>query len=555
MATIPLPQRSEAPGSAPLSRIPVASDNRNIARLGAVASEAYMQPTLPKDMFRGDAIAGNAWGEALQNLGKNLSVLSMEASRIQNEKDIMEWDSRMNQAAADHRANLANNTDPRTWLPNWQKQFQGLQSALVSDKRLSPAARDQIQMRLSRFGAAEGINLQMSSVRENLRQVNLGYDTEEKRAMGEGRIDVARGFNKNALDKGFRSQADYEAKELEYNLAERSRKLENFAGTSAKDALIAADAVAQPGTLTEYGLTDMERFQWEQKYRGMAAARERQELDLIDDFFATGQYRSVEDLDASAENLRPATLAAVKEKVRKNMQVDPAFYQKRYAEVLNYNAATDESGLQKSELENSIRAEFPTSHAGTLIEQLNKRAAATEQGMSASDQVVANAAKAFTQDMEAGKYGVYKIPYDGKNIRWNEERKVWTREPFNWEDPLPQNEWPVIELDQETKFQLSDKDLREKLKGKTVEDLKAKQAAAERVAGKQSELLKKVETKELKSSPDVLEFYRRSTDGETLNEARSLLNPQAPVTGDLPDTSIGGGIDPSLFQSIYNQTR
>jgi hypothetical protein len=555
MATIPIYQRSEAPEAAPLSRIPVASDNRNIARLGAVASEAYMQPTLPKDMFRGDAIAGNAWGEALQNLGKNLSVLSMEASRIQNEKDIMEWDSRMNQAAADYRANLANNTDPRTWLPGWQKQFQGLQSTLASDKRLSPAARDQIQMRLSRFGAAEGINLQMSSVRENLRQVNLGYDTEEKRAMGEGRIDVARGFNKNALDKGFRSQADYEAKELEYNLAERSRKLESFAGTSAKDALIAADAVAQPGTLTEYGLTDMERFQWEQKYRGMAAARERQELDLIDDFFATGQYRSVEDLDASAENLRPATLAAVKEKVRKNMQVDPAFYQKRYAEVLNYNAATDESGLQKSELENSIRAEFPTPHAGTLIEQLNKRASATEQGMSASDQVVANAAKAFTQDMEAGKYGVYKIPYDGKNIRWNEERKVWTREPFNWEDPLPQNEWPVIELDQETKFQLSDKDLREKLKGKTVEDLKAKQAAAERVAGKQSELLKKVETKELKSSPDVLEFYRRSTDGETLNEARSLLNPQAPVTGDLPDTSIGGGIDPSLFQSIYNQTR
>jgi hypothetical protein len=558
MATIPLPVRSEAPRAAPLSRIPVASDNRNLARLGAVAMDAHQQPLLPKDMFRGDQIAGNAWGEALQNLGKAGAALSMEFGRIQNEKDILEWDGKIDETAASYRTSLATNPDPRTWQPGWMKQVEGLKKSLSTDKNLSPAARHQIEMRLGKYASDESVRLQFGAMRENLRQVNIGYDTEEKRSLGAGRIDLARGYNRDAFEKGFRSEADYEAKEVDYNLAERSQNLENLIGNDVQSARNAASLFSQKGTLAEYGLgaegNQYEKQQWLRKAEGAIAFHEALNADRVASLIAEGKIRSNEELEIFKDDLSPKAYSDLAERMNRGVVNDDSTYVNIAAVISGYSAASDPNGLEKSRIEERIITKFDGPKKDELKRQLDERFEATQEGVSPADETVRASLSEVAKDMDAGKYGVFKIQYDGKNIRWNEERGEWTRAPFSWEDWKPETEWTSIDLDQDTKLKLSDPDTRKDMDGKIVEDLSAKKRAGAKAASIQSDLIKKVKTRELKSGAEVLEHYRKETEAPTLNDARSILN-QAPVTGDLPDTSMGGSIDPSLFQQIYNQTR
>jgi hypothetical protein len=520
--------------------------------------DAYQQPLLPKDMFRGDQIAGNAWGEALQDLGKVGMALSAEFGRIQNEKDILAWDSKIDQTAADYRTGLATNPDPRTWQPGWMKQVEGLQKALASDKNLSPAARHQVQMRLQKYAADENIRLQFGAMKENLRQVNLAYDTEEKRSLATGRIDLARGYNADAKAKGFRSEADFEAREVDYNLAERSQNLENLIGNDVQSARNAASLFAQKDTLAEYGLgadgNQYEKQQWLRKAEGAIAFHEARNADRVAGLIAEGRVRTNEELEIFKDDLSPKAYSDLQERMSRGVVNDDSVYVNTSAAISGYSAASDPNGLEKSRIEEHIITKFDGPKKDELKRQLDERFEATQEGVSPADETVRASLAEVAKDMDAGKYGVYKIQYDGKNVRWNEKRGEWTRAPFSWEEWKPTDEWDSIDLDQETKIKLSDPATRKGMSGKIIEDLSAKKRAGAQAASIQSDLIKKVKTRELKSGAEVLEYYRKETEAPTLNDARSILN-QSPVTGDLPDTSMGGGIDPTLFQSIYNQTR
>lgn len=571
MATIPLPERSQAPGAAPLSRIPVASYNQDYQRLGAVASRAYMQPELPKNWNQGDVIAGNAWGEALQNLGKVGVALALEGARIQNEKDVLAWDNKMNEMATAYRSSLATNTDTRTWQPGWERQVEGLQKALSTDKTISPAARHAIEMRLSKFNSDEGTRIQFSALKENLNQLNTAYGLHTEQAIQARNFPAARGFVDDQQAKGFLSEPEADVKRYQIDQAEREVKLDNLIGNDVQSARNAASLFAQKDTLSEFNLSPYEKQQYLRKAESAIAFHEARNAETVVNHIITGDIRNEQELEVFKEDVSPQAYEDLRKRLTLGLVNDDAEYQRMFSQVSSYNASSDESGIARAKLDEQITTKFDSGMQAELKRQLDDRATATKAGISSTDSAVTSALNEADADMDAGKRGVFKIKFekivapDAKldedtpagTIRWNPKDKTFERSPFGWEP----REWVPIELDQETQQKLTsinvkEGESKELKKGVIIEDLKTKKRAAEITSGIKSELIKKVKSKDLKSGEEVIQYYRGQTHSETLNEARSLINPaQAPVTGDLPNTNLGGGIDPALFQTIYNQTR
>jgi hypothetical protein len=370
--------------------------------------------------------------------------------------------------------------------------------------------------------------------------------------MSYGQLDVARGYNEDAFKKGFRSEADRDAKEFEYNQVERGQKLEGLIGNSYQSAQQAASLFSQKDTLQEFGLSEYEKQDWLRKAESAAHFQDARATQMVSNLIATGEIRNEQELSVFKEDMSPTRYAQLQGKLQGLNMNDPLNFQKFSTGISSYDASRDPMGETRANMEADIEVNFDGPRAEELKRQLNERVTATKQGMSANDTEVTKALSDVDYTMESGGYGVYKIAYDGKNVYWSDVQESWMRKPFPWE--TGENAVPKkIKLDQPTQQKLTSKKLK---RGSIIEDLITKGNAEGQAESAKKTLRDKVRSKELKTPDAIRTEYRSMMDGTTVNEARRLINPaQAPVTGDLPDTNLGGGIDPSLFQSIYNQTR
>lgn len=313
MAQVPLLETGRAP-RAPMPVLDTVSGGLRV-RLDDVAAD-LMAPQMPADFGQREAAGGAAIGQAIGQAGQYLAGIGEQIQRAKNIADITEAETQMDEAFAAYQDEMANNPDEASWATNWGEQLKGLETQIIGNPKLSPAARDELSNRFMRFQGQSKISIATAARKQSIMRAKDAIELQLIRAVENQDPEAGDAALAQATDVGLMLPGEAEARSLGIRKQiERNQKIEEAEQKSALFEQLYGSTFDAPEAIAEMLLEkDGDQFKvpltQNQRAELLGVARRREfelrdaEAEEIYNDIWSGKIGSEEEIIARAEDSR-----------------------------------------------------------------------------------------------------------------------------------------------------------------------------------------------------------------------------------------------------------
>ncbi len=227
---------------------------QNMRNFG-LAAQAPAQPDLSQYQARGmEALAAG-----FENLGATMFRIEERKAEAKNYVDVTEADTAMMKLRGDFDKWKLQNPNPAGWEAKWNSLSTDFANTYLSDKEISPKAREQITAKMSAFTTREAISVGVDSVKGQVQMAKSANMANIDYAIDQGNIAEAKKHADMGVQMGLYHQfeADHMIRQGEDKVADQKRdeldlKIKTFRieGDLRLSIPLVQAAVAE-GTLTE----------------------------------------------------------------------------------------------------------------------------------------------------------------------------------------------------------------------------------------------------------------------------------------------------------------
>ena len=161
------------------------------AQAFAQAGKAAEMPTMPLNTYDGQYNGAQAIAQGFQHLNKAMHGIAMKKAEARNYADVSEHVTRMQVRAAKFDEFKLNNPDPDSWGPEWQNQVAAMKKEFDANDKLSPAARDEINQRFSRFSQVQAAQIDNEATVATFARAREASEAEFVRYLDQGNLPGA----------------------------------------------------------------------------------------------------------------------------------------------------------------------------------------------------------------------------------------------------------------------------------------------------------------------------------------------------------------------------
>lgn len=516
MATIPLPNMPQTPGSPGPVMQPQKRIQIDPSGAFAAAREANMQPLMPAGMFDNGA-AGKAWGEALQTLGQTVAIIAQEERKIADTGALADGELKMRSAFAEYQNKLATQPDQTRWLSDWQAQIPALEKQVFEGLNLSRAAENQLRLRWAKFNGDAQIELSYAATKQTVSRAKQSVGNLVDAQRGEGNFTGAIETVRNMGLSAGMTPEEVDDIELDLIREEQKTKLDRLIASDPKGT---SELLKSPEKWKEFGLNEATALAARGRAESAAALKENMAIQDYKTLVLQGNDPE-QVLAAVASELTPLTHETLKQNIAKARTMnDPVKFEERHRQIAQYSAKADETGLQLTQMKTSISLDFDGPMEQELLGQLDKQAKKTEPA-DANDLTFTDALGEVDASLKAGDFGFYQYRFNGDygnpNIFYDNKAGTWVRKRDQWETGP---ELVPIKLDQSDIIKLTNRDLKP---GEIIEDVSRKSDAARRAGMIRTRLEKRRAEGAYKTPGEMIDDFRKMMASPAEGAAQSQL--------------------------------
>ena len=227
-------------------------DNRGVMAATGALAQASQAPLMDAGAASATDRALASFGAAIAHTGSIFGAIGLKRREAESDLQIAEADTQMDAAMVAHtKWRAETNADPATWNADIAKRLDQTQAKILGGKALHPEAREQITLRLTRFGGnarnrvdAEG----MKETTNRAKSVYLGIIDNATESQDEPRFNAAM---ETAAVKGYLWEHDAERLRQRYKDVGELKAKEN-AQSAKQRADLLLDTGDLQGALLEY---------------------------------------------------------------------------------------------------------------------------------------------------------------------------------------------------------------------------------------------------------------------------------------------------------------
>ncbi|RBP37011.1 hypothetical protein DES53_115152 [Roseimicrobium gellanilyticum] len=426
MATIPLFNNGGAlpvPAAEGLSRVPTARMQLDYGGLAQTAAKAYQQPLMPKDMYEGDRVAGEAWGQALQTLGKTMKVVFEETAKIKNEGDIADADVKMTESLGAYENGLTGDTSEDSWVSGWEKEVAGLRKGFESDRSLSPYAKHHIGMRLQRMEVAGKIRISSLAMTQQRQRASMSLDNLERVHREQGNFAGMRSVNERRTEVKLQTPEQAQARGDAIDAMERGDGLYKVIDANPKSGREQLDMRGADGKYVHFPWLDTRGREKARSYADQALQDRR--IHIIEDVVEyvtsnNGQPIHPDDIDAFDPNryLSTEQRADVQAYIAGNVSTNRKLtYEQAVTTIDAYRANDDPDQRLSAAMETTIGLTFEGPQKERLLSRLKERKKAASVNDPLPMGTVTGLLQHYVEDLKVfGEYLKPKVDARGQRI-------------------------------------------------------------------------------------------------------------------------------------------
>lgn len=383
MAQVPLLETGRAP-RAPMPVLDTVSGGLRV-RLDDVAAD-LMAPQMPTDFGQREAAGGAAIGQAIGQAGQYLAGIGEQIQRAKNIADITEAETQMDEAFAAYQDEMANNPDEASWATNWGEQLKGLETQIIGNPKLSPAARDELSNRFMRFQGQSKISIATAARKQSIMRAKDAIDLRITRGIeNQDPEDIGAALSEGVA-AGLFFEGEAEARRLgAEKQIERNQKIEEADAQSAlfesyyaslQDApeFVLDQITEKSGDAFTVEMDAAARGQLMRAAKGRANELRAEQIDELANMIAAGEVVSNEQLVARAgDRIEPTDLDSLSnalERKRREGPVDPEIYNRLASAVDEYEREDDPDNTQWLGLVRQILTDLPDPYSGELRQKI-----------------------------------------------------------------------------------------------------------------------------------------------------------------------------------------
>lgn len=378
MATIPLyndgqqrgvPRGAQAPMAPDLSgRLRV--DSSGVAR---AAYEGSHQDKLDPNGFRGDQIAGNAWAQAMENVGGVMGQIANDRLDAKNYTDTLNAEAYLSQQQGEFEKDKQNNlANPDQWGAMWSKRMEGIKKSFDTDKNLAPVVREKLTNHLTRWGASGLVHAESDATQAMFQRADEASTAKWATHIDNGDIESAQAISHMRVEKGWSTP---EKEELRLRDGEKKIALKNhqsFLDDLTVASEVHADEAVAHSMIDQQPLSDSEKLIYKNTASAKIAQRkermigEAQSNNLGSFVYAKAQGQTIDPLvvDQMVKDgrLEPSAAAGLRKSLRDEQGVSENSSATNYdykphldmeslmTDAMNYDSDDDSTRKGKADL-------------------------------------------------------------------------------------------------------------------------------------------------------------------------------------------------------------
>lgn len=519
MPIIPIPQ---TPQNVPSPSVPALDRERRptVDASGVIAGMAALGKANQKSLVNPEPFVEAAG--AMKSIGDAIAKTGNIVGAVAYRRMLAFDDEQVQNAHADVQVELARQSafqaqehDPSKYEPDAAKGWQELQKKYGSIKGVTADGRKRLDLLLSTNIKRGMYDVQAAAANKQNANTASAYDANITQALHDRQYAEAQRLAGEAGGVGYFSPEKTKVIQLH---AQDQKREDDLNDMIASDPRKAVQLFSSPGAALEkeFGADKVNAFL--KKAQSEADYQEQRALDQINEAMATarkaGEPFTAKDVEPWMHGLSDLSLERVAAALDKQAVAARSNDPVQLSQLLTKIASLDPTGTEGKIRLIELRKEIDDGAVGpshdVLMKELTDHLADAKDGLSAKGQEVANALKEVDAYGEAGAFGVWRIPFDGDNIRWSFSDgntksegagKGWHRKNFPWE---PKG-WTPIQISQEDAAKLTSKTIKA---GEFVTDLSAEQGAAKIMDGIKGGLRQRVISGELKNEIEVRDAAR-----------------------------------------------
>lgn len=339
------------------------------------ANFAVAQPTMPVGAFNGQFAGAQAIVEGLGNLTQALGGIALKRQEAKNYADVAEAETQMAALLEEQENFKARSPDPETWGANWTKLVEGYGKAYSGRSDLSPAAREEIDVRLSRFATLGTLRVEGDATRATFARARKAGLAKIEVAVASGDAGAIPATFDELESAGHlfpeeRQALEFDAMERVNGMRRDVLKNQVAADLEAGDATTAKERIRQARDVDGILRADEARAQIaeiEARHEYRMKSQDA-EIDALDDpkgfltVMETGgydflsradQYRYRETAQRQIEEQRRASLSSVKDAI----DIDPGRAGRKSVADYDLPQLADLSEVDKGLLDQYLKGE------------------------------------------------------------------------------------------------------------------------------------------------------------------------------------------------------
>lgn len=406
MPIIPLVQSKPiADAPAPVlnrEKLPTVDNSAVTAGIGKLAA-ASQQPLVDGKALALPFAGLGAIGDAIAKTGSTMGALALKVQDARTDTQVANADSEMQMALAKHEAwRTETNADPATWGEDLQKRLEGVRQTYAENADLTPGARSQIDLRLTRFSGQAAASTMESAAKATFGQAKssfLGTADAAIQSQDTGRFEdsVRVGLEKGyffpheaeALREQFTKEGERQKRQAEADAFDTAQN--DVTSYTSKNGEADALKMLDGGAFGSFQPADAERLR--STIKQVSDSRSVETMNTLADGISKGDISSVARIDEllhDSPHVSPKVMDeakryllthdVLKDKLDRE-QIDPATGVKmaiRNAveyrrKVLDYDPKKDPDRTQYFSLVADIGSKVEQSMAGELTGELYKK--------------------------------------------------------------------------------------------------------------------------------------------------------------------------------------
>ena len=399
---------------------PTADRSAEIAAVGNLGKASQM-PDIEGD-FAAPYRALGAVGEAVMQAGNVMGALALKRRQAETDVQVATAGNQMESAFAEHSVWRTNNPDPSGWQENLKQTLERTKQSIASNDKLNPAARQQIDLNLSKFMTDAAINTEQDSAKQTFRLAASTYQATVDRAIASKNYPLALEKSKEAEQKGYffphetsgvedrisqSKEQDVRDVKTEENLlkAKRFTVAQNLAVSVTSNRGEAEALKALEDGKYGQGLDPVDKEKVRNSIQQVARDRSAAVMDDVSAGILTGQINNTAALDAmQSPFLTPKLRQAAKEymanfdayKVQQDKEqngVRNAVEMRR--KVKDYDPSADPDRTGYFTLLNEVSGRVEQSAAGEITSELYRKYGTTPPKLKVRPEIEQNVSKSL----------------------------------------------------------------------------------------------------------------------------------------------------------------